>query len=114
MKRAGLDYWDYVDINIYKGFDEYLTTFSQHRIIGTSKSGDIPLPKVQFKNKDILLFGREDIGLPVNIRESCDLITKIPMEGLACEDGSGGVRSLNLAVSCGIVCYQAITMKNEE
>ena len=57
---------------------------------------------------DVLLFGREDTGLPEDIRKSCDLIVSIPMPGKADEYGSNGVRSLNLSSACAIAAYSAL------
>ena len=60
-----------------------------------------------FKRGDVLLFGREDTGLPDTVREACDTILTIPMPGSADAAGRGGVRSLNLSVACALVTYVA-------
>ncbi len=109
LKRAGLDYWPYVRLNSYYSFDHYRESIKgESRIIGCSKYGGIELPMFEFKSTDILLFGREDTGLPLNVRQSCDQIVSIPMPGAADHDGKNGVRSLNLSVAVSIIAYEAL------
>ena len=55
----------------------------------------------------MLLFGREDTGLPESVRDACYSILTIPMPGAADDAGQGGVRSLNLSVACALVTYVA-------
>ncbi len=108
LKRAGLDYWPHVDINIHRNFDDYLDVLSPpFRVIGCSRRGGISLQKMHFEHGDVLLFGREDTGLSEATRHRCTEITTIPMPCSANKDGQGGVRSLNLSVACAIVSHQA-------
>ena len=67
LKRAGLDYWKNIDLNLHENFDLYKRYNSNSRIIGFSKEGGIDLSLFKFTNDDCLLFGREDTGLPDNI-----------------------------------------------
>ena len=106
LKRAGLDYWKYLDIKVHMNFAEFIKDVEPRRIIGFSKKGNQALTNLQFKGEDILLFGREDIGLPVDITKKCAFISRIPMPGGVDSSNKGGVRSLNLSVACGIVAYQ--------
>ena len=107
LKRAGLDYWSNVDVHLYDSFEEYKLKFINSRIIALTKKSDNPISNIIYKNTDILLFGREDTGLPDIILSECEIIAGIPMPGGVNELKSGGVRSLNLSVACGIVCYSA-------
>lgn len=108
LKRAGLDYWPFVDLSVHADFDHFLNSLPQpSRLIGCSRRGGKTLQSMDFQHGDVLLFGREDIGLPDPIRTQCDQILTIPMPCSAADDGSGGVRSLNLSVACGIVSYHA-------
>jgi len=108
LKRAGLDYWPFVDLSVHQDFDQFLNSLPQpSRLIGCSRRGGKTLQTMRFQQGDVLLFGREDIGLPDPIRMLCDQILTIPMPCSAADDGSGGVRSLNLSVASGIVSYQA-------
>ena len=108
LKRAGLDYWEHVDVRCHANLDRLLATLpSQHRLIGCSRWGGVDLKAMTFQQGDVLLFGREDTGLPKSIRERCDQIVTIPMPGSANDDGQGGVRSLNLSVATALVTYSA-------
>ncbi len=112
LKRAGLDYWPYVDVHLYDSFDEYKNKFISSRFIALTKKSENSISKINYKKSDILLFGREDTGLPDNIMENCQIIAGIPMPGGEKHLISGGVRSLNLSVACGIVCYDACLKLN--
>ena len=107
LKRAGLDYWKYVDIDVHKNFNDFLTSINSSRLLGFSKKSNKSLSSIKFMNNDVILFGREDTGLPDNVIRICTDIYKIPMPGAADANNAGGVRSLNLSVACGIVAYQA-------
>tara|TARA_Y100001968_G_scaffold310489_1_gene331488 strand:+ start:210 stop:710 length:501 start_codon:yes stop_codon:yes gene_type:complete len=112
LKRAGLDYWSNVDVHLYESFDHYITKFNNSRIIALTKKSDNLISNIAYRNTDILLFGREDTGLPDNIINKCDLIAGIPMPGGDRNIKTIGVRSLNLSVACGIVCYSACLQLN--
>ena len=112
LKRAGLDYWQNVDVHLYESFDEYKNRFNSARFIGLTKKSDNSISNIKYKNTDILLFGREDTGLPEIILKKCDILSGIPMPGGEKQMQSKGVRSLNLSVACGIVCYAACHQLN--
>ena len=112
LKRAGLDYWAYVDVHLYESFDEYKNSFANSRIIALTKKSNNSISNIIFDNRDILLFGREDTGLPDNIIRKCEIVAGIPMPGGETQLKTGGVRSLNLSVACGIVCYSACLKLN--
>ena len=108
LKRAGLDYWPHVQLSTHAGLDDLLQKLpAEHRLIGCSRHGGEELGSFQFQLGDVLLFGREDTGLPQPVRERCDHILTIPMPGGVDADGQGGVRSLNLSVACALVSYSA-------
>ena len=112
LKRAGLDYWKYVDINLYNSFEEYKNHFINSRFIALTKKSNNCISNIIYRNTDILLFGREDTGLPNNILNKCEIIAGIPMPGGEANKKKGGVRSLNLSVACGIVSYTACMQLN--
>ena len=112
LKRAGLDYWSNVDVNLYESFEDYKHTFSNSRIIALTKKSTNSISNISFLNKDIFLFGREDTGLPDKIIKKCQIVAGIPMPGGEQKSKTGGVRSLNLSVACGIVCYSACLQLN--
>jgi len=108
LKRAGLDYWPLVTVNQYSNFEIFLESKPTKRIISFSKKNGMYLKDFKFKEDDILLFGREDSGLPERIIDKSDFLISIFMPNL--QTGSNdhkGVRSLNLSVACGIAIYEA-------
>ncbi len=116
LKRAGLDYWPLVTINKFKNFDAFLESKLKKRIISFSKKNGMYLKDFKFKEDDVLLFGREDSGLPDCIIDKSDFLISIFMPNLqTVNNNQKGVRSLNLSVACGIAIYEAhkqINFKN--
>ena len=115
LKRAGLDYWPLVTVNKNGNFDEFIETKLTNRIISFSKKNGIYLKDFKFQEDDVLLFGREDSGLPNYIIDKSDFLVSIFMPNL--QSGSNdqkGVRSLNLSVACGIAIYEANKQINFE
>tara|TARA_B100001250_G_C19789680_1_gene785857 strand:- start:1104 stop:1604 length:501 start_codon:yes stop_codon:yes gene_type:complete len=112
LKRAGLDYWSNVDLHLYDSFEEYKNVFKNSRVIALTKKSNNSISKIAYRNSDILLFGREDTGLPDYILSKCELIAGIPMPGGQQTIKTKGVRSLNLSVACGIVTYSACLQLN--
>ena len=108
VRRAGLDYWPHVQLSIAPNFSALKAELlPDQRLIGCSRRGGASLSSFEFRRGDVLLFGREDTGLPDPIREACDTMLTIPMPGAADDAGKGGVRSLNLSVACALVTYVA-------
>lgn len=114
LKRAGLDYWENINLKIHNDFNYYKKFNFNSRIIGFSKFGGVDIKNIKFKPTDCLLFGREDTGLTQYVKDRCDLIGTIPMPGIATEQRPYGVRSLNLAVACGIAIYTAYLSTSEK
>jgi len=66
------------------------------------------LKDFKFKQDDILLFGREDLGLPDSIIDKSDYLITIFMPNIQTgNNDQKGVRSLNLSVACGIAIYES-------
>ena len=108
LKRAGLDYWPLVNVNNYENFDKFLESKLSKRIISFSKKNGMYLNEFKFKEDDVLLFGREDSGLPDCIIDKSDFLISIFMPNIQnATKGHAGVRSLNLSVACGIAIYEA-------
>ena len=116
LKRAGLDYWPLVTFSKYRNFNNFLESKLKKRIISFSKKNGIYLKDFKFQEDDVLLFGREDSGLPDCIIDKSDFLISIFMPNLHTENNDQkGVRSLNLSVACGIAIYEAhkqINFKN--
>ena len=108
LKRAGLDYWPLVRLMNYPNFNKFKESKINKRIISFSKKNGIYLKNFKFQLEDILLFGREDTGLPEDVIEACDSLITIFMPNLELSNSDQkGVRSLNLSVACGIAIYEA-------
>ena len=109
LKRAGLDYWPLVKLKNYPNFNKFKDSKINKRIIAFSKKNGVYLKNFQFREDDILLFGREDTGLPHNIIDSSDSLITIYMPNVALPNKvPKGVRSLNLSVACGIAIYLSL------
>ncbi len=108
LKRAGLDYWPLVTVNKFGNFDKFLELKLTKRIISFSKKNGIYLKDFKFQENDVLLFGREDSGLPDYIIDKSDFLISIFMPNIHTGNNDRkGVRSLNLSVACGIAIYEA-------
>lgn len=103
VKRAGLDYWNLLDIHYYENIEEFFDkTKGGFYALGTTKAEKTydQLPYGDFENI-YLIFGKESAGLPENVlvkhRENC---VRIPMTGEA--------RSLNLSNAVAIMAYEVL------
>lgn len=102
LKRAGLDYWKYLDLTIYEDLDDF---FEKNKDINfylaTTKTNNI-YSGVKFKDGDFIFFGKETAGLPEDlIKKYSERAIRIPM----IKDLK---RSLNLANSCTVILYEAL------
>ena len=116
LKRAGLDYWPLVKLKNYTNFNKFKESKKNKRIIAFSKKNGTYLKNFRFNEDDVLLFGREDTGLPGNVIDSCNSLISIfmPNVELTNNEKKKGVRSLNLSVACGIAIYEAHKQINLE
>ena len=102
LKRAGLDYWESVDMVRHDNFESFMSALSPARFFFFSARGEKSYLSVKYKAGDVLVFGSESKGLPDEIIKAHeDSLLAIPMKGKA-------VRSLNLATAVGIVLYEAL------
>jgi tRNA (cytidine/uridine-2'-O-)-methyltransferase len=101
VKRAGLDYWDRLDLTVWESVDEFLNSVDINKCHFATTKTDKPYFEAEFNLEDYIIFGSETKGIDENIlNKNKDKCITIPMT----ENG----RSLNLAVSTGIVLYEAI------
>lgn len=102
LKRAGLDYWDAVDLWVHPHWRAFRDAMARDRCFYFSSRARRPLSEAVFGPTSVLLFGNENKGLPDRMLEKYpDRCFRIPMP-------SGKVRSLNLATAVGIVLYEAL------
>lgn len=100
FERAGMDYLKETEINRYVSFDAYLKEKPQGRLILLTTKSSLPYTRFQFEKDDILLMGRESAGVPEEVHKQADGRVLIPMKKQ--------MRSLNVAISCGIVLGEAM------
>ena len=99
LKRAGLDYWENVTVNIAPNLEDLIEKYSP-RIFFFSSKASRSMYDVDFKEGDALVFGAETHGLPK------ELLAKYPNQCITIPM-KNGVRCLNLATAVGIGIYQA-------
>ncbi len=101
LKRAGLDYWHYVDITYYDNIAELFSKHSEGRFFFFTSKGRRTHSEVNYQAGDFLVFGKETKGLPEELlkdrEESC---VRIPM--------LGGIRCLNLSNAAAVAAYEAL------
>ena len=102
LKRAGLDYWESVDLWVHPGWRAFRDAMARERCLYFSANAERPLEQARFAQNSVLVFGNETEGMPERILEKHpEQCFTIPMQ-------SGKVRSLNLATAAGIVLYEAL------
>ena len=103
VRRAGLDYWPYVDLRVHDSFDDFLAEYEGRRMYLATTKGPRFYTDVEYHDEDMILFGRETAGLPRPfIEEHKDMAIRIPMSE------NTRLRSLNLANSANIIVYEAL------
>tara|TARA_R110002049_G_scaffold142023_7_gene303795 strand:+ start:810 stop:1265 length:456 start_codon:yes stop_codon:yes gene_type:complete len=102
VKRAGLDYWQHLNLKIYENIDEFLNIHSDKKLVFLSSHGTKEYWNIPYSDAMFFVFGKESVGLPKNILETQqENLYKIPLY-------SEHIRSLNLANAVSIVIYDAI------
>lgn len=103
LKRAGLDYWPYVTVEVHESFDEFLEKYKGRRMWLSTTKGQQRYTDVKYQDEDMLLFGKETAGLPRPfIAAHQEQAIRIPMS----EDTR--LRSFNLSNSVAIVLFEAL------
>lgn len=106
LRRAGLDYWESVDLTVYPDFDHFIERNTGGRKFLFSTAGDRSYSETSYAPNDFLIFGNETFGLPDELlARNPDYILNIPIK-LDC------VRSLNLSNCAAIVLYEALRQIN--
>ena len=100
LRRAGLDYHEYVSVDRYCNWSSFLDQKLGGRLFGFSSKAEVSYDQCLYMDSDIFLFGPETRGLPQSVLAQCDATFRIPM--------SPNSRSLNLANSVSIVLYEAL------
>lgn len=102
LRRAGLDYHDWVNVKQHENYDEFLSSISnKSRIFTLSTHSKTLYSKAQFQAGDYFLFGPETRGLPIDIRQSVSQDQQVTLPMMP------NNRSLNLSNTVAIVTYEA-------
>jgi tRNA (cytidine/uridine-2'-O-)-methyltransferase len=105
VRRAGLDYWPFLDVEIHENFANFQSQFNPEKIAYLSKFATKSIYEIPTDN-EVFVFGCETSGLPDFIHEQYpDNLYRIPMF-------HSGVRSLNLANAVSIVMYEQLRKRN--
>ena len=102
LKRAGLDYWKHISVNIYENIEDFFSKNKEANMVYFSSSATKSYTTINFEDNMFFLFGKESVGLSKEITEkNSDSLYKIPIY-------TNHVRSLNLANAVSIVVYEGL------
>jgi tRNA (cytidine/uridine-2'-O-)-methyltransferase len=101
LRRAGLDYGDWLKVQMYDGFADFVGQHKDKRIYACSTKGKVQYDQVQYQAGDVLLMGPETRGLPAEILSHSAVreVIRIPMVP--------NNRSLNLSNATAVILYEA-------
>lgn len=101
LKRAGMDYWDKLDVTTYIDYEDFLKRNPGAKIYMATTKAPKLYTEVRYEPDCYIMFGKESAGIPEEIlvkhKEEC---VRIPM--------LGGIRSLNLSNSAAVILYEAL------
>lgn len=108
LKRAGLDYWEFVDITYYDSIQEFFEAFPEGTFYFLTKYGKKPHTAFDYSNQEediFFVFGKETTGLPQEVLEAHqERCLRIPM--------NDHVRALNLSNTAAILVYEALRQQH--
>ena len=105
LKRAGLDYWDKLDVTYYENYEDFLEQNPSAEMFFFSAHGKKSYAKIDYPDNAFLVFGRESVGLPKElVMENFDRSVRIPMRKT--------LRCLNLSNSVAIAVYELLRQKD--
>ena len=107
IKRAGMDYWEHLDVTRYINFEEFLEKNPGAKIYMATTKGQHVYTEVNYEPDCYIMFGKESAGIPEEILvKHPDTCIRIPM--------LSEIRSLNLSNSVAVVIYEALRQNNFE
>lgn len=105
VKRAGLDYWDKLELYLYEDFEDFLKKNPNATIYMATTKAQKTYTEVAYEKDSFIMFGKESAGIPENILiDYPDTSIRIPMKP--------DIRSLNLSNSVSIVLYESLRQQN--
>lgn len=107
LKRAGMDYWEKLDLHIYENYEDFLEKNPGAKIYYATTKGQNLYTEVTYESDAFIMFGKESAGIPEEILvEHPDECVRIPM--------IGDIRSLNLGNSVAVLLYEALRQNSFE
>lgn len=101
LKRAGLDYWNLLDITYYNNYQEFSEKNKDAKLYLATTKGGVVYSEIKYMDNAYILFGKETKGLPESlILENLETAIRIPMNSEA--------RSLNLSNAVAVVTYEVL------
>ena len=105
IKRAGMDYWEHLDVTRYINFEDFLEKNPGAKIYMATTKGQHVYTEVNYEPDCYIMFGKESAGIPEEILvKHPDNCIRIPM--------LSEIRSLNLSNSVAVVLYEALRQNN--
>ena len=105
IRRAGMDYWEHLDVTRYMNFDEFKSMHPDAKIWMATTKARQTYSEVSYGPDDFIMFGKESAGIPeellVDYEKTCIRIPMLPQ-----------IRSLNLSNSVASVLYEALRQQN--
>ena len=102
VKRAGLDYWQHLDLTVYESMEEFFSINEDREFAFFSSHGSKDYCSIDYRDEMFLIFGKESVGLPKDLMDQyASRVFNIPLY-------SAHIRSLNLANAVGIVVYEGL------
>ena len=107
VKRAGLDYWDKLDLAVYENYEDFMAKNPGAKVYMATTKAEKIYSEAHFEPNCYIMFGKESAGIPEEIMiHHKDKAIRIPM--------IGDIRSLNLSNSVAVVAYEALRQNNFE
>ena len=107
IKRAGMDYWDKLDVTTYVSYEDFLEKNPGAKVYMATTKSKQTYTDVHYEEDCYIMFGKESAGIPESILQKYpETSIRIPM--------IGDTRSLNLSNSVAIVLYEALRQNNFE
>lgn len=102
LKRAGLDYWQHLDVRTYESLEDFMSTHRGAHFAFLSSKGNQSYCDIDYRDDMFFVFGKESVGLPKHLTDQhADRLYKIPIL-------SKYIRSLNLANAVSIIVYEGL------
>lgn len=101
LRRAGLDYHDLAVVTVHHDMDAAWAALAPERVYAFTSDGEAAYTDISYRPGDVLMFGRESVGLPEELKHDHHVTSRVRLPMLP------ALRSLNLANAASIAVYEA-------